>query len=99
MIEIVVLLEVKESNSFAEYERNAIKIMRNYGGKLIGAFEPNKTDSTTSHIDEVHYLQFPTIEAFNAYRNDPNLLVMSKLRNKAISNTTVYLSGKLKSYA
>lgn len=99
MIQIVVLLTVKDKNCFEKFERKAIEIMKNYEGKLIVAFEPNKTDSTSKNIDEVHCLEFPSIDAFNKYRQDPSLLDMSGLRNKAILNTTIFVSAILKDYA
>ena len=99
MIQIVVLLEVKDKIFFEEFERNAIDIMKAYNGKLVSAFEPNKTKSSSQNIDEVHYLQFPSIEAFNNYRKDPKLLEMSELRSKAIINTTIYVSEVIKDYA
>jgi len=97
-IQIVVLLEVKDKISFEEFERKAINIMTSYDGKLISAFEPVESESTRSSIDEIHCLEFPNIEAFNNYRKDPELLELASLRNKAISNTIIYISERLKHY-
>jgi len=98
MIQIVVLYEVKDKISFEKFKRKAINIMNNYGGKLISAFEPENNESTGNSIDEIHYLEFSNIEKFNNYRKDPELLELASLRNKAISNTIIYISKRLKHY-
>jgi len=99
MIEIIVILEIKDKIFFEEFERKAIDIMSNHDGKLISAFEPNETESTEKTVDEVHYLQFSDIQAFNNYRKDPKLLELSELRNKAILKTKIIVSEKFKNYA
>ena len=98
MIQVIVLLEVKDTNAFQQFERQAVKIMKRYEGKLVAAFEPDASESSSSNIAEIHYLQFPSIEAFKKYRGDPQHLELSELRKKAISNTTVFVSGSTKDY-
>ena len=98
MIQLVVLLEVIDSAAFQEFEMKAVNIMRSYGGQVLAAFEPDQVASSSSNIAEVHYLQFPNIDVFNNYRRDPQLLEMSELRKKAISGTTIFISGNVKDY-
>ncbi len=98
MIQVIVLLEVKDTNAFQEFERQAVKIMKKYEGKLLAAFEPDASQSSSSNIAEIHYLQFPSIEAFKKYRADPQHIELSELRKKAISNTTAFVSGNTKDY-
>ena len=80
------------------FERQAVKIMKKYEGKLVAAFELDASESSSGNIAEIHHLQFPDIEAFKKYRADPQHLELSELRKKAISNTTVFVSGKIKNY-
>jgi len=94
MIEIIALLEVKDEASFKEFESKAINIMKKYNGKLVSAFRPNKEESTLSNIYEVHYLEFPDINAFNSYKSDPEHNELKVLRNNSISNTSVIVSGE-----
>ena len=89
MIQIVVILEVKDRESFMEFETAALEVMKEHGGVLTSAFEPDPVESSPSKAEEVHIIQFPSIEAFRNYRIDSRLKEMSLLRNKAISNTTV----------
>ena len=72
--------------------------MKKYEGKLVAAFEPDASESSSSNIAEVHYLQFPTIDEFRKYRTDPRHIELAELRRKAISNTTVFVSGRIKDY-
>ena len=98
MIHIVVLLETKDADALHAFERQAVKIMKKYEGKLVTAFEPDSGESSSSDLAEIHILEFPDIEAFNKYRTDPHLRELSELRMKAISNISVFVSGTYKDY-
>lgn len=98
MIEIVVLLEVNNETLFKEFESRAVHIMKKHNGKLVSAFRPDKAESTLSHIFEVHYLEFPDLEAFNCYKSDPELNELKELRNRALSKTSVIISGEKIAY-
>lgn len=99
MIDIVVLLEIADKEAFDIFESRAIKIMQKYNGRLVSAFEPDSLNSSPNTINEVHILQFETLKDFKKYRNDEALKKMRELREKAIKNTTIYVSGKKKNYA
>jgi len=94
MIQITVLLEIKDKASFKQYESKAIKIMAKYNGKLISAYEPNETESTLPNINEVHYLEFPDLDTFKKYRADSEFNSLSELRAKGVSKTIVLVSGE-----
>lgn len=94
MIEIIALLEVNDKASFKEFESKAIKIMEKYNGKVISAFRPDEKESTLKNIFEVHYLEFPDIDAFNSYKADPDHNKLKDLRSLAISKTSVIVSGE-----
>ena len=92
MINIVVLLEVDDASALVDYERIAIRIMKAYGGQLISAYKPIQDDGSDSEIDEVHIIQFPDLDSFEAYRADSKLAELSWLRLKAIAMTKIYVS-------
>lgn len=98
MIKIVVILQVRDWEAFNEFEAQAIPIMKSHGGELLAAFESETSAADAENI-EVHYLQFPTLDSFHAYRNDPTLNALSELRSKAIASTDLYVSRREKSYA
>lgn len=98
MIHVIVLLEAKDADALHAFERQAVEIMKKYDGKLVTAFEPDAGESSSNNLAEIHYLQFPSIEAFRKYRTDPQHIELAELRNKAILNTTVFVSGHTKDY-
>jgi len=94
MIKIIALIEIKDKASFKQFETKAITIMGKYNGKLLSAFEPNKTETTLPNIGEVHYLEFPDLDAFKNYRGDSELKELTELRKKGIAKTTILVSGE-----
>ncbi len=98
MIQVIVLLEAIDTKALQAFETQAVEIMKKYDGKLVAAFEPDASESSSSNISEIHYLEFPSIEAFRKYRNDPQHRELSALRKNAISKTTVFVSGNTRVY-
>lgn len=96
MINILVTLTVKDFTLLAEFERQAVKVMKSHGGELLRAFESHRNDDGSG--EEIHLLEFPSQQAFDAYRADPVLVEYAELRNKAISQTQVVVSSLLKEY-
>jgi len=93
MITIVALLTVRDSEAFDQFERQAVAIMNTHGGRIDSAFRPNVAALQAPTVDEVHVLKFPDHAAFDRYRSDENLLALSALRQKAITQSTVYVSA------
>jgi len=93
MITIVALLTVRDVDAFDQFERQAATIMEAYGGRIDSAFRPNSSDMQTPTVDEIHVLKFPNLDSFDRYRNDDKLLTLATLREKAISQSTVYVSA------
>ena len=98
MIQIIILLEIDDLNSFREFETKATGIMKKYDGKVTSAFSPNKNLSTDDNIGEIHILEFPDMQSFNNYRADEELKNMKDLREKAVISTKIYISEKFVSY-
>jgi len=95
LIKIFVRLYVSDFVAFERFERNAIKILANYGGSLVEAFETKRSGSSG---EEIHILEFPDRESFERYRHDPDLRNLSELREKAIFKTEVQESIAIKNY-
>lgn len=98
MIQIIVLLEIGDLDSFREFEMKAAGIMKKHHGKIISAFSPNKEVSTDDNIGEIHVLTFPDLRAFRNYQADEDLKNMKELRKKAIISTKIYVSEQFTSY-
>ena len=99
MIQIIVLLTIRDRAKFTDYETRAIKIMAEHRGHLISAFTPDENESSDNRIDEVHILEFPSIDLFYAYKVNPKLQQLANLREQAIGKTTMYMSNKFLDYA
>lgn len=97
MIQVLVRLEVKDFLKLYEFESLAVRQMAIYGGILITAFETARSDDGTG--EEVHVLQFPSIDAFNHYKVDDVMAKLSNLRSQAIAKTSVDVSSSLKMYS
>lgn len=100
MITIVALLSVRDADAFDQFERQAAEIMKAYGGRIDSAFRPGVTDSEAAQpVDEIHVLKFPDHKAFDRYASDDKLLALAPLREKAIRQSTVYVSATEVDYA
>lgn len=97
-MKVVVLLEVRDLESFRDYETRAVRIMREYSGSLVSAFRPDVEHSSGDEFHEVHILEFPSINEFRRYRSDAALAELPQLRSKAIASTKLYVSGEAVTY-
>ena len=95
MLQVVVILDVKDIGAFKEYERQALSIMRRHQGTLISAF---KVKEENNRYREIHILSFADENVFMRYRKDPQLLALSDLRAQAIGATKIYVSESFQFY-
>lgn len=81
-----------QCTAFEAYERKAVQIMRRHGGALCRSVRASDASgSSTDAPFEVHLLEFPSLEAFESCRSDPELLALNAERTKAISRTEIFL--------
>jgi uncharacterized protein (DUF1330 family) len=67
---------------FEAYEHEAAQIMARHGGRMEQVIK-----ESTPPQREVHLVYFPTHEAFDAYRADPDLIALTPQRAAAIAAT------------
>ena len=96
MINILVRLDVKDFDILEKFEQQAVKIMADYQGRVLSAFET--IHNADGSGQEIHLLAFPNEEAFSGYRNDSSLAKLTDLRDQAIANTEVEVSLSVKEY-
>lgn len=94
MLHVVAVLSVIDRAKLTLFESQAMAILKRHGGELVVAF----TSATEQGEREVHHLCFPDSEAFQAYRDDPELTSLASLREEAISDTEVYVSESVLDY-
>lgn len=87
---VVVELTIREGSykDFQAFEARALRLMSEFGGKLLFAFQPDDTDGDV----EVHVLEFPDRLSFEKYRNDPPTKDMAADRDRVIESTRI-MSG------
>ena len=99
-VTVVALLFVNPDRhaEFAQFEARASAIMRRHGGEIERriAFPPPLA-STQPH--ELHVVGFPSAEAFQSYRHDPDLQALASLRARAIRQTVVWVGAEAPSFS
>lgn len=70
------------------YEQQAVPVMQRYGGRLVYVFRPVHAAASTIP-DEVHLLVFDSEQGFAAFRADPELHAVRRLRDAAVKRVSV----------
>jgi hypothetical protein len=100
MIQIVVFLYAVDGNhrGLADYESIVAPMIREYDGQILSAFVPEHREDPRRSPDEIHILQFPGQESFDAYRNDERHEQMRERRSSVIADTEVFVSREFRDY-
>ena len=100
MIHILAMLHagLEGVEGLRAYEARVIPIMREHGGRVLSAFKPEGHEHPDCP-DEIHLIEFPSDEAFQSYRDDPQITRLAEMRGISISKTSVYLSEELIDYS
>jgi uncharacterized protein (DUF1330 family) len=91
-VEVVVSLWIHPGRvaEFEAYEHKAARVMPRYGGVIRKVVRvSNANPLLDGQPFEVHVLEFPSLEAFQSYRADPELAGLAPERSAAISRTEV----------
>ena len=91
MFQVLAILSVRDSDALEQFESIAVRVMADYGGSLLRAFE-------TDDAREIHVLEFPSEADFDRYRADARLADLADLRQRAIGATELIRSHKSKQY-
>ena len=98
MIQIIAFLYASKNGieGLREFESKVIPILREHKGNLLSAsYNENKT---VSEPDEVHVIQFPSIENFEAYKRDVRVVELASLKSEMISKMDVYITDGFHQY-
>jgi uncharacterized protein (DUF1330 family) len=74
---------------FERFETSAVSIMARHGGSLsrrLAISDGTGVDAPS----ELHVVTFPSREAYEAYRSDPELAALAALRSQAITRTVIW---------
>jgi uncharacterized protein (DUF1330 family) len=76
-----------QADALVAYEDAVLELVAAHGGRVR---ERVRTDGTEGAPLEIHRIDFPSDDAFDAYMNDPNRQAMAGARDAAIERTAVY---------
>ena len=74
--------------SFRTFEGHAARVMKRYGGAIERTVVLAAAAASEIH-EEVHLVRFPSAEAFEAYRADPEIAAVRHLRDESVIATDV----------
>lgn len=97
MYKILVILQVRNFQALDEFEREALNIMSDHGGRIASVFETRR--SADGSGEEVHVVEFPDVGNYENYRNDGRHGGLRTLRERAISHTELKVCLNEKSYS
>lgn len=98
MIQIIALIYAGKRGleGLREFESKAISILREHSGILVSA--STSSPSISSGPDEVHVIQFPSNEDFDAYKRDVRLVELSGLRQEVIRKIELHITNEFHVY-
>ena len=98
MIQIIALLYASDSGlaGLRAFESQAIPILREHGGQLISA--STNLDRAAGEADEIHVIQFPSVDAFEAYKNDQRVIDLRSYKETMISKMEVHITNSFHEY-
>jgi uncharacterized protein (DUF1330 family) len=83
---------------FRQFETEAARIMKKYGGRIEHVIRPNASVPPDSLPYEIHVVSFPSLQQFEAYRGDAELAKFAPLRQSAIARTEIVIGEAGKPY-
>ena len=84
--------------SFHEFETEAARIMRRYGGRIDRVIHPTSSVGGDPLPYEIHVLSFPSLGRFEGYQEDRDLAGLASLRRSAIARTQVMIGEEGEPY-
>jgi uncharacterized protein (DUF1330 family) len=81
------------ADALVAYEDAVLPLVAAHGGRVR---ERVRTDGTDDAPLEVHVIEFPSDDAFDAYMHDPQRQALSDMREQAIERTAVYRVDRIR---
>jgi len=89
-IVVVARMKVRRdaAEAFRNFEHGAAQVMRRHGGTIERTVEIEGAGDGDL-FEEIHLVRFPSLEAFDAYRADPELGALRHLRDTSVVATDI----------
>lgn len=92
----LIFIQKGKEKTFLEFEKFAIPLMEQYGGKMIYRLRPDK-DSFVSSAEEqpyeIHFISFNSDDDLDAFMKDDSRLNFIHLKEESIKST-ILVKGK-----
>lgn len=97
MIQIIALIYAGKRGleGLREFETKALSILREHSGSLVSA---STSPDISAGPDEIHVIQFPSMDCFEAYKSDARLAELSSLRQEVISKVEIHITSEFHAY-
>ena len=98
---LIVSLWLKDANvaQFETFEREAVRRMSKYGGRIERAIRIDDSSRMDDHPFEVHVVSFPDESSFVAYQEDSDTQGLASSRSALIANSVVLFGRDIEVYA
>jgi uncharacterized protein (DUF1330 family) len=83
---------------FRQFETEAARIMQKYRGCIERVIRPTVSVPAEPPPHEIHFVSFPSMERFEAYRKDDSLTKLAPLRQAAITRTAIIIGEEGEPY-
>ena len=91
-------LKTDDVGAFESFERAAVHVMANHGGRIDHAVRRADTERGDGPF-EVHVVSFPSWSSFDAYRADPAFKALQPERERLIARTEIWRGAPRDAYA
>tara|TARA_B100000508_G_C11451818_1_gene274514 strand:+ start:1559 stop:1861 length:303 start_codon:yes stop_codon:yes gene_type:complete len=92
----LIFIQKGKEKTFIEFEKFAIPLMEQYGGKMVYRLSPDK-DSFVSSTEElpyeIHFISFKSDDDLDAFMKDDSRLNFIHLKEESIKST-ILVKGK-----
>ena len=93
----ILFIEPGQETTFHAFEDSVLPLLQRYGGELVYRVRPPKPaviETTMGYPYEIHVVTFPTENDFWAYRDDPQRLAHTSLKDQSVSRVML-IQGEL----
>jgi uncharacterized protein (DUF1330 family) len=85
----VMTVRRKHLTEFGCYEQGAAAVAARHGGTTVRV-DSVRPELVTDVTTRICVLRFPSVEAYQAYTKDPDLIALDPLRHRAIARLDIY---------
>ncbi len=91
----LIYLQDGQQTVFEEFESKAIPLIAKYNGQLLLRFKPGQVIDAAMEVPyEVHFISFPRVEDFEAFKKDDERKSFLHLKEQSV-RTAILVTGNI----